>query len=45
MGHKKERCYKKENLPEVREKVHMKVKISQNFTTIVTGHGIIKSCL
>jgi len=35
----------REYFPEVRERLHTKIKLTQNFTTMVTGHGNIKSYL
>ena len=35
----------KEYFPKVAERLHTKINLTQNFTTIVTGHGNIKSYL
>ena len=35
----------KEYFPKVAERLHPKINLTQNFTTIVTGHGNIKSYL
>ena len=35
----------KEFFPEVRERLKMKLNITQNFTTMVTGHGKTKAYL
>jgi len=31
--------------PEIRERLHTKINLTQNFTTMVAGHGNIKSYL
>jgi hypothetical protein len=35
----------KEFFPEVSERLKMKINPTQNFTTMVTGHGKTKACL
>ena len=45
MGDNKQRGITKEYFPKVAERLHTKINLTQNFTTIVTGHGNIKSYL
>ena len=45
MGDNKDRVYNKEYFPTVAESLQMKINFSRNLTTIVTGHGNIKSYL
>jgi hypothetical protein len=44
MDHK-QRSITKEYFPKVAERIHIKMNLTENFTTLVTGHGNMKSYL
>jgi hypothetical protein len=45
MGHYNKRCNYENVFPKIADRLKLKINVTPNFTTMVTGHGNIKSYL